>query len=236
MFTLWKPQGLAVTSWRESLMALGDSLTRLGAQRICVMVVDAAVDKAAAQRMTASAVPLSGMLSLWLEMDSHLAAVQSLLQQHAAPVHAYHVQEFVPYPEKRQARREALQAEVALGQRTPGMCQLALFQRPAWLDVTQWMYYWRDCHGFNAYALQSIFDCRQNIVVQTLSPDAPEVHAIVEEHYPEAAIGNMDGFYGAQGNANLLYEREQALSDSVCNFMEFSTLDCVLTSFYQVSA
>lgn len=235
MFTLWKPQGLAVTTWRESLMALGGSLACLGAQQMRVMVVDAEVEKAAPQRMTVSVEPLSGMLSLWLDMGLHFTAVRSLLEKHATRVHAYRVQEFIPHPEKRGARRQVLQADVPLGQRTPGMCQLALFQRPAWLDVTQWLYYWRDCHGFNAYALQSIFDCRQNIVVESLTPQAPLVDAIVEEHYPEEAIGSMDGFYGAQGDANLLYEREQALSESVCHFMDFSTLDCVLTSFYQVS-
>lgn len=235
MFSLWKPQGLAVTHWRDALVALGDSLARMGATQVRVMVVDADVDKAAAQRMTASADPFMGMVSLWLDISTMLVPVQAALEKHAASVHAYHVHEFVPYPEKRSARRVQVQADVAIGKRTPGMCQVAAFQRPPWLDVAQWMYYWRDCHGFNAYALQSIFDCRQNIVVESLTPQAPLIHAIVEEHYPDDAIGSMDGFYGAQGDANLLYEREQALSESVCHFMDFSTLDCVLTSFYQVS-
>lgn len=235
MFSLWKPPGQSAASWREALIALGEPLTHLGARNIRVMVVDAAVEKAASQRMTTSADPLGGMVSLWLDNGASLAPVQALLENKVALLHAYQVSEFVPYPEKRNVRRASLKADVPTGQRTPGMCQLALFQRPSWLDVEQWMHYWRDCHSFNAYALQSIFDCRQNLVVQALSPYAPVVHAIVEDHYPDTAIGSLDGFYSAQGDANLLYEREQALSESVCNFMDFRTLDCVLTSFYQVS-
>lgn len=236
MFSLWKPSGQSATRWREQLLALGDNLTRLGARQIRVMVVDAGVEKAAMQRMTSSTNPLTGMVSLWLDIGTMLAPVQAMLEKHAALLHAYQVREFVPYPEKRSVRRARLKVDVPAGQRTPGMCQLALFQRPTWLDVAQWTHYWRDCHSFNAYALQAIFDCRQNIVLHALSADAPVVHAIVEEHYPDAAIGSMDGFYGAQGDANVLYDREQALSESVCNFMDFGSLDCVLTSFYQVSS
>ncbi|WP_284337532.1 hypothetical protein [Comamonas sp. NoAH] len=204
MFSLWKPQGLAVTYWRDALVDLGGSLARIDATQVSVMVVDADVDKVAAQCMTASADPLMGMVSLWLDKSNMLDPVQAALQKHAARLHAYHVHEFVPYPEKRSMRRAQVQADVAIGQRTPGMCQESLFQRPAWLELAQWMYYWRDCHAFNAYALQSIFDCRQNIVVESLTPQAQLIHAIVEEHYPSDAIGSLDGFYGAQGDANLL--------------------------------
>lgn len=235
MFSLWRPARLSAESWRDVLIGLQDILAAFGAQEMRVMVVDQDVGKASAQRMTASSQPPDGMLSIRLEVESGLNAVLDLLQTHVARLHAYLVKESVPCTEKRSARKAQLGIKTHIGERVPGMCQVALFKRPPQLQRDLWTHYWRE-HGFNAYILQSIFDCRQNTVIKALTLGAPELDAIVEEHYPDAAIGNRAGFYGTQGNSELLYAREQATSESVCRFMDFASLDCILTSFYQVSA
>lgn len=241
MLSLWKPSGLCSESWRQALLEQCQLLTDQGAQQLRLMVVDAAVAPAHTQRMTASAQPLDGMLSVHIDIARQLAQVQTALAPHTASVHAYHVCETTPNTEQRQLRQAqwGLDTPAAQGSqpvRAPGMCQVALFQRPRHLTTAQWLHAWRDHHSFNAYALQSIYDCRQNLVVQRLSADAPEVHAIVEEHYPTCAIGCAEGYYGTLDQPQLLYERTQALSDSVCGFVDLHSLDSVLTSFYQVSA
>ena len=235
MFSLWRPEQQSAEHWRDALIKLQDMLEVLGAREIRVMVVDQDVKKASPQRMTASTQPPDGMLSIRLEGASGLDPVLGLLQKHVARLHAYQVKESMPCTEKRSARKAQLGIKTRIGERAPGMCQVALFKCPPRLQREQWTRYWRE-HGFNAYILQSIFDCRQNTVIKALTSDAPEIDAIVEEHYPDAAIGNPDGFYGTQGNSELLYAREQATSESVCRFMDFGSLDCILTSFYQVSA
>lgn len=235
MFSLWKPVGLSVDCWRDALMVLGGALPAEGVWDVSLMVVDSDVARAAGQRMTVSAEPLDGMLSLWIASTTLLVPIEAALAQHVARWHSYHVEECVPNHARRRALQRPTSGAEAGSMRVPGMCQLALFQRPAWLNRAQWLRLWRDSHGFNAYALQSIFDCRQNVVIAALSEGAPEVHAIVEEHYPDAAIGDVDAFYGANGDAQLLQQREEALSESVCSFVDLATLDCILTSFYQVS-
>jgi hypothetical protein len=153
-------------SWRQSLMDLQRSLQACGASRIRVMVVDDAMDKAASQRITFSQHPLDGMISLWLDSASMLGPVQALIAQQVASLHAYLVCESEPYPEERKARIARFDAEVALGKRTPGMCQVALFRKPVGMNFEEWMVHWREGHGSNAYPLQSIFGYRQNLVVR----------------------------------------------------------------------
>lgn len=236
MFSLWRPEQQSADSWRQSLMDLQNSLLACGASRIRVMVVDEAMAKAASQRITFSKHPLDGMISLWLDSASMLGPVQELIKQRVAGLHAYLVCESEPYPEERKARVARFDTEVALGKRTPGMCQVALFRKPVDMDFEEWMVHWREGHGSNAYPLQSIFGYRQNLVVRRLTKDAPEVHAIVEEQFPEIAIGSADGFYDTKGDEDLLRERQKYMSESVAPIMDFPSLDCILTSFYQVSA
>lgn len=235
MFSLWRPQQQSAEYWRDTLMGLQDLLMALGASEIRLMVADCDVEKARVQRMTSSQSPLDGMLSITLQDTEKLRLVLLLLEKNAAKLHAYQVRESLPCSEKRSARKAQLGIQSVIGQRMPGMCQVATFRRPPRLSQDEWTHQWRE-HGFNAYILQSIFDCRQNIVIAALTPGAPVIDAIVEEHYPAAAIGNPCAFYGNPGDSELLYEREQATSESVCRFMDFGSLDCILTSFYQVSA
>lgn len=236
MFSLWRPEQQSASTWRQALMALKGPLQACGASQIRVMVVDEAMDKAASQRITFSQSPLEGMLSLWVDSASMLAPIQALIQDHVARLHAYLVCESEPYPQERKARIARFQADVPLGERSPGMCQLALFRKPVGMDFEQWMINWREGHGSHAYPLQSIFGYRQNLVVRTLTPESPELHAIVEEQFPDIAIGSAHGFYDTQGDEQLLAERQKYMADSAGTLMDFSSLDCVLTSFYQVSA
>lgn len=241
MLSLFKPHDLCSESWRQALLGQCQQLAEQGVQQLRLMVVDAAVAAAHTQRITTSAQPLDGLLSLRIDIASQLAQVQAALAPHTARAYAYHVCEHTPAPEQRELRQaqmdwDAAAPGVSAGRRAPGMCQVALFQRPRHLTTAQWLHAWRDHHSFNAYALQSIYDCRQNLVVQRLQTDAPEVHAIVEEHYPAYAIGSAEGYYGTTEQPQLLYDRTQALSDSVCSFVDLHSLDCVLTSFYQVGA
>lgn len=134
MFSLWRPEQQSADIWRKSLMELQGPLQACGAQQVRVMVVDAAMDKAASQRITFSKSPLDGMISLWVDSASMLAPIQALIAQQVTRLHAYLVCESEPYPQERKARIERFDANVPLGERSPGMCQVALFRRPVGMD------------------------------------------------------------------------------------------------------
>lgn len=234
MFTLWKPSQHNTEQWRDALAGVRDSLVAAGAKNIRIMVVDEAVAAASTQRIINSAVPLQGVLSLWLDSASLWPGVKDLLTPLSTRLEAYLVVESEPYPEERQAR--AGRYQVAVGERTPGMCQIALLQKPDRMSFDHWHAVWRNGHGPNAYPLQSIFGYHQNTVVRALSFGAPVLHAIVEENFPPEAIGNPQGFYGALGDPEKCAQRQQAMYESARQFIDFEKIDCIQTSEYQLSA
>lgn len=234
ILTLWKPAQLNAGQWRADLLGLRDSLVAAGAKNIRVMLVDEAVAAASAQRITNSAAPLDGMLSLWLDSASQWPAIKTLVTPLTSRLEAYLVVESEPYPEERQARSALYQ--VPVGQRTPGMNQVALLHKPDRMSYEHWHDTWRNGHGPNAYPLQSIFGYRQNTVVRALTFGAPVLHAIVEENFPPEAIGNPQGFFAALGDPEKCAQRQQAMYESTSRFIDFEKIDCILTSEYQLSA
>lgn len=234
ILTLWKPAQPYAGQWRADLLGLRDSLVAAGAKNIRVMLVDEAVAAASAQRITNSAAPPDGMLSLWLDSASQWPAIKTLVAPLTSRLEAYLVVESEPYPEERQARSALYQ--VPVGQRTPGMNQVALLHKPDRMSYEHWHDTWRNGHGPNAYPLQSIFGYRQNTVVRALTFGAPVLHAIVEENFPPEAIGNPQGFFAALGDPEKCAQRQQAMYESTSRFIDFEKIDCILTSEYQLSA
>ncbi|VVN96859.1 EthD domain-containing protein [Pseudomonas fluorescens] len=234
MLTLWKPPQQSVEQWRQALLDLSDNLVSAGARTLRVMVVDEGVAAASAQRITNSAVPLDGLLSLWLDSAAQWPSIKALVTPLTSRLEAYLVLESEPYPEERKAR--VAQYQVPVGERTPGMNQVALLHKPDRMSYEHWYDTWRNGHGPNAYPLQSIFGYRQNTVVRALTFGAPVLHAIVEENFPPEAIGNPQGFFAALGDPDKCAQRQQAMYESTSKFIDFQKLDCILTSEYQLSA
>jgi hypothetical protein len=234
MLTLWKPPQQSVEQWRQALLDLGDNLVSAGARTARVMVVDGGVTAASAQRITNSAIPLDGLLSVWLDSASQWPSIKALVTPLTSRLEAYLVLESEPYPEERKAR--AAHYRVPVGERTPGMNQVALLHKPDRMSYEHWYDTWRNGHGPNAYPLQSIFGYRQNTVVRALTFGAPVLHAIVEENFPPEAIGNPQGFFATLGDPDKCAQRQQAMYESTSKFIDFQKLDCILTSEYQLSA
>lgn len=234
MLTLWKPPQDSAQQWCQALLGLRADLVTAGARTCRVMVVDEGVAAASRQRITNSAIPLDGMLSLWLDSAAQWPSIKALVTPLTSRLEAYLVLESEPYPEQRQKR--AAPYQVPLGERTPGMNQVALLHKPDRLSYEQWYDTWRNGHGPNAYPLQSIFGYRQNTVVRALTFGAPVLHAIVEENFPPEAIGNPQGFFAALGDPEKCAQRQQAMYESTSAFIDFQKIDCILTSEYQLSA
>ena len=167
MLTLWKPSQHSVEQWRRALLDLGDTLLSAGARTLRVMVVDEDVAGASAQRITNSAVPLDGVLSLWLDSASQWPSIKALVTPFTSRLEAYLVLESEPYPEERTSR--VAHYRVPVGERTPGMNQVALLHKPDRMSYEHWYDTWRNSHGPKAYPLQSIFGYRQNTVVRALT-------------------------------------------------------------------
>ena len=140
MLTLWKPPEQNVEQWRQALLGLSDTLVSAGARTLRVMVVDEDVAGASAQRITNSAVPLDGLLSLWLDSASQWPSIKPLVTPLTSRLEAYLVLESEPYPEERTSR--VAPYRVPVGERTPGMNQVALLHKPDRMSYEHWYDTW----------------------------------------------------------------------------------------------
>ncbi|HUS21733.1 MAG TPA: hypothetical protein VMZ66_06970 [Aeromicrobium sp.] len=196
------------------------ALSAAGAQAVAVNLDDA--DVAAALRF-GPAEPISAVVSVWLGSSAPapvVAAVASAIDE--PELHAYRVTEKVrldPHP-------------VADGTRLDAFAQVALLRRPEHLSPDAYLEYWQVHHTPIAIRTQNTSGYVQNIVEEVLTPSSPEIAAIVEEHFPMAALTDPHAFYGSGGDEAELNRRMTELMASVATFGADQGLDLVPTSRY----
>jgi hypothetical protein len=166
--------------------------------------------------------PITALVSAWTERDP--AALTGVVAEAAgdpAP-HAYRVGERVrldPLP-------------VPDGARSDVLAQVALLRRPASMTRAAYLEYWLVHHTPIAIRTQGTVAYVQNVVEEALTPSSPEVAAIVEEHFPMAALTDPHAFYGSGGDDADLRRRIDDLMASVARFGADRDLDLVPTSRY----
>ena len=197
-----------------------DALATVGAVAIAVNMDDAEVS--AALRF-GPGTPISAVVSVWTDGDATQAvgAVGEVLGEPG--LHAYRVTEIVrlePHP-------------VADGVRLDAMAQLALLRRPEHLSREQYLEYWQVHHTPIAIRTQNTSGYVQNVVEEGLTPASPPIAAIVEEHFPMAALHDPHAFYGSRGDDGELERRMTELMASVARFGADEGLDLVPTSRYR---
>ena len=201
---------------------VADELLGLGLPGLTLNLRDAPV-RGSLMTLTTLDPPVQGLVCLWTDQhygDQVSAALESL-RPYAESLAAYLVTESVPL------RPPA----VPLGERTPGLANIALLRRPPDMAEQTWLQRWLGEHTAVAIATQSTFGYVQNYVVRALTPDAPVVSAIVEELFPIEAVGSLHAFFGAADDADLS-ERLGAMIASTSAFGANLNIDTVPTGRY----
>jgi serine/threonine protein kinase HipA of HipAB toxin-antitoxin module len=193
-------------------------LAGAGATRLQVNLDDDAV--APAMRIPTFEDPIGAIVSVWSDGDP--ARVTEVLATVTSRLAGYEVEERLPIPPP----------EVADGERTEALANVAVLRRPAELTVAQWRHNWLVDHTPVAIATQATFGYVQNVVVRPVTEDAPRVDALVEELFPTAAMTDMHAFYGSGGDDAELDDRFTRLMASVARFGADRDLDLVPSSRY----
>ena len=118
------------------------------------------------------------------------------------------------------------------GVRTDALANLAFIRKPREAPYDSWLRHWRGPHTQVAMQTQATFGYVQNRVVRPLTPDTPQVDAIVEELFPMAAVTDMHAFYGSGGDDAELSRRITTLMESVAVLGADRDIDLVPTSRY----
>ncbi|CAN5751947.1 EthD domain-containing protein [soil metagenome] len=176
-------------NWCERLRGpVAQELLDIGLPGLTINVTDGAVRDSL---MTLSTLdpPVSGFVSLWTDQSygDQVAAAVTVLTKECDDVFGYLVTESVPLAPPR----------TEPGQRTAGFANVALLRRPAALAEETWRARWHLEHTSVAIETQATFGYTQNAVVRPLTPDAPQLAAIVEELFPSEGLTDIKAFFGA---------------------------------------
>lgn len=101
------------------------------------------------------------------------------------------------------------------GERSPGVLTVALIHRPPGLAYDEWITRWHGTQSPVSGELQPRTRYVRNEVVRALTPDAPEVHGIVEEGWPSAThVADPMLFFNAGGDRARLKENIERMMAS----------------------
>ncbi|MET0899485.1 MAG: hypothetical protein ABWY45_16375 [Mycobacterium sp.] len=209
--------------WCEQLRGpVSEELLDLGLPGLTVNVKDAPVRDSL---MTLSTLdpPVNAVVSIWAQQSygPQVSAAIDRLAELAADVFGYLVTESTPLPPP----------VTEMGTRTTGLANIALLRRPADLDEATWRRRWHIDHTPVALETQATFGYTQNAIVRSLTPDAPELAAIVEELFPDAAVSDINAFFGAEDDDEL-GRRITRMVASTSAFGANDNIDTVPTSRY----
>ncbi|MGH3725724.1 MAG: hypothetical protein ACRDUS_16565 [Mycobacterium sp.] len=225
IFVLRQPSDAATDEWAEQLHSeAADRIQAAGAHGLTVCVHDAAV-RAAGLRLITLDPPFAAAVSVWVQQSYGPAVrkIEAILTASSAVTHGYLVTESVPLPSTHSELRS----------RSTGFTNIALLRRPADMPFEAWRRQWQGVHTQNALELQSTIGYEQNLVVRTVTTDAPEVSAIVLEQFPTPALTDPLAWYDAS-NQQQLGERAMAMLESVKAFGAHTNLDTVATSRFDM--
>lgn len=203
---------LFAATFREALSAAGATAVQLNLDD---------GDVAAALRFGPGE-PITALVSAWTDRDP-AAVITAVAEVAGEPVpHAYRVTERVRLDP----------APVPEGVRSDVLAQIAVLRRPASMTREEYLECWLVHHTPIAIRTQGTLAYLQNIVDEVLTPASPEISAIVEEHFPMAAMSDPHAFYGSGGDEAELRRRSTELMASVARFGADQGLDLVPTSRY----
>lgn len=226
LYALWTDDPYAGDGLRDELLeTFAPACLALPQVRgLRVAVADSVVRPAADKCMAVSGPLPLALVSIWLDDGWFRDPVEVLLPRRVTRLRAWLVSEAEPIV-------NTAHVPGADG-RVPGFCQVAMLQRPPRLDRDTWLNIWKGSHGEVAIATQSTFGYRQNLVVHDLGgAEGPELHAIVEENFPDEAMTSGHAFFNAEDDATL-EANYQAMMDSCERFIDNDRIDVAVMSDY----
>ena len=219
----WKPAELSLAAFRTTM--LGPTATALvdaGARGVDMLLAD---DRVVPGLRIARRDP-TAVVSLWVDAADHRAPLEAVLAATLPHLAGWLVLEAVPL------RNEHVR--VPHGARLPGLYTVAFLEKPAALEYATWLARWQGEHTAIAIATQRTFLYVQNVLVRSLTADAPPWTAIVEEAFPEAAASDPFQFYAAS-TPDELAARQRAMTASCERFIDFARFETLPMSAYRLA-
>lgn len=224
VYLLWKPDTHSDIEWHAALSNNTiNTLRANGAKQFRLNLVDDDISGAASMRMTNQPPLPDAMLSFWLSSAHCRLACETIMSAISKKMAGYSVCESEPLPNT--------SFPAAYGKRCYGMNHIVFLQIPPRLSRNEWLEIWLESHTQEAINTQQTFGYRQNIVVRSLTDNAPLIDAIVEENFPPAAITDQNAFY-RNSSAQELASNQKRMFKSCMRFIDFDKMSRLPSSEY----
>jgi hypothetical protein len=224
IYALWKgPEDYAEFN-KRLLGPLRKKLTKLGADRLQINVMDDTVAPGAGLRQENLRPGPSALVSFWLNSPHIRKPFEKLLEAEAPRIAGYAVTESTVLP---------IAKTQTDGKRTKGFSQIALIQRPPRVTPEYFLDTWLGSHTQVGVETQSNFYYCQNIVNRVLTAGSPLWAAIVEECFPIEGMTDPQAFYDAVGDEQKYEERFSRMMTSCGRFIDVDRIDVMVTSEFR---
>jgi len=213
VYIVWKKDGDDPAAFaKRAREQLSPRLSAAGAQRIALNLVDEHVQHKLGARVGATDPPIDGMISFWLDCADDRGPAEAALADATSKRAGYLVVESVPLANS--TRR------APPGGRTPGINMVTCIERPQRIPVEDWIAHWHGHHKRVALETQCTYAYVRNVVVRPLTAGAPPWSGIVEEGFPEEAVGNPMIWYRADGDPTVLKANLARMIESCRAFLD----------------
>jgi hypothetical protein len=220
---LWKPEGLGDGEFAAALLDEASELTKRGASRLRISVVDDDVAPGARLRIGQMDPPSAAIVCYWLDEADDRTPIEQALAPVAARVSSFLVVESEPLRNTTQV--------APLGERTPGFSLVTGIVPKQGMSYPDFVHYWHTIHRATAFETQSTFAYVRNEIVRAFDPAAPEWVAIVEEGFPEGALTDPMVFYAAD-DKEMFKRHTTRMFECVQGFLALDRIESHPTSEY----
>ncbi len=225
IYVLWKKEGMDNVDFKNHLLNdVAKQILSLDVLKLSISIDDERVEPAHQLRQVNNVKPISGIISFWLDTAINRHPVEAVIEPFVDRFAGYLVTESVPIVNASN--------RVPLGKPTPGMSQVAFLTKPEDMVYDDWLKIWLNEHGKVGVETQSTFQYIQNVVVRSLTDDAPDWTGIVEEGFPEKAMTDQSVFFDAVGDPEKFEANLNRMLESVSRFLDISQLNVIPMSEY----
>lgn len=227
VYVVWPLEGASRDDVATRLRETGDRIVHDGARRVSLNLVDRHVADASAVRLTRFDPPPAGVITFWLDACDDRGVIETRLVAAGSRLAGYLVVESVPLVNTTHV--------APIGERTPGTNMIALIERPARIPYERWIEHWHGHHKRVALETQCTYAYVRNVVVRTLTKDAPTWAGIVEEGFPADAVTDPMLWYKAAGSAETMQANMGRMIESVQAFLDIDRVESHPMSEYRLS-
>ena len=226
---LWKPDGQAAEAFNAGLLGpFTAELKAAGALQVRLNLQDATVAPGAKLRQVNTKPQMDAIVQFWMPSanERFRHGVDAALARHSARFAAWIAVESTIIANTAHP--------VVRGERTWGFSQATFLGLPPRLSHAEWRRIWQTTHTQVAIETQANFEYVQHVLVQALTPDAPEFAGFVEECFPLAGLTDPYVFFDAVGDKAKFDRNLARMMESCGRFIDFDRIDVMITSQFDL--